>query len=174
MRTALASIVALVLLCLGPTAVLADDEADVQAVPATYFTGTFERVLEELPDPVMNPETGMLEVRGGKLEYAGDIGDPRVAPTYLVDPFHMDIDPVTGAGRMWGTGHSVSETGAFEGPIRGFHYPITEEISGFTASGWLPGSGEYEGLTYFYRGTFDGEESFMEGLIYEGEAPPLE
>ena len=176
MRTALASIVALVLLCLSPTAVLAQEDAEDQdsAAPATYFTGTFERVFEELPEPVMNPDTGMLEVRGGKLEYLGDIDDPRIAPNYVVDPLHMDIDPVTGAGRMWGTGHSVGKTGAFEGPIWGMHYPITEEVSGFTASGWLPGSGDYEGLTYFYRGSFDGEQSFMEGLIYEGEAPPLQ
>lgn len=175
MRTIGTAIATLALLCLGATAVVAqDDEAMPASEPATYFTGTFEEMPPELPDPVMNPETGVLEVRDGRLQFVAETTDPRVTGPYVIEPFHMDIDPVTGAGRMWGTGHVIRDGGMFEGAISGLHYPLTEEISGYTASGWLTGTGDFEGLTYFYRGSRDGEQMSFEGIIYEGEAPPLE
>jgi hypothetical protein len=163
------------LLCVGAAGVAAqDDEAMPEREPAVYFTGTFEQAPPDLPDPVMNPETGVLEIRGGRLEFESQATDPRVTGPYVVDPLNMDVDPATGVGRMWGTGHVIRDGGAFEGAIWGLHYPVTEEVSGYTGSGWLTGSGDFEGLTYFYRGTFDGEQTFVEGIIYEGEPAPLE
>lgn len=174
MRPKLAAIVSLVLLCLGPTVALAQEAAEPAGEPAVYFSGTFENTLTEMPDPVPNPETGMLEVRDGRLEFQSEGGDPRISGPYVVDPIHMDIDPRTGVGRMWGIGHVTGDGGGFEGAIWGLHYPLTEEISGYTGSGWLRGNGDYEGLIYFYRGTFDGEQPVFEGIIFEGEAPPLQ
>ena len=174
MRLLPTSMLTLTLLCLGPAAVMAQEEAVPAPEPAVYFTGTFENTVTELPEPVLNPETGMLEVRNGHIEFESVASDPRIGNPYVIDPLHMDIDPQTGVGRMWGTGRQATDEGAFEGAIWGLHYPITEEVSGYTGSGWLTGSGAYEGLTYFYRGSFDGEQSVMEGIIYEGEAPPLE
>ena len=175
MRTICVSVATLALLSVSVTAVVAQDEEAMPARdPAVYFTGTFEELPPEMPDPVMNPDTGVLEVRDGRLEFIHEAGDPRVAGPYVIEPFHMDIDPATGVGRMWGTGRMEHDTGAWEGPIWGLHYPLTEEVSGYTGSGALTGSGAYEGLTYFYRGTFDGEERFAEAIIYEGEPAPLE
>ncbi|MGD8684766.1 MAG: hypothetical protein PVG27_12530 [Chloroflexota bacterium] len=169
------AVATLALLSVGATAVVAqDDEAMPAGEPAVYFTGTFEEMPPQMPDPVMNPDTGVLEIREGRLEFVSEGGDPRAAGPYVVEPFHMDIDPVTGVGRMWGTGQIVNEDGAWEGAIWGLHYPLTEEVSGYTGSGALTGSGAYEGLTYFYRGTFDGEERFFEAIIYEGDPAPLE
>ena len=170
MRTVLASITTLALLCLAPMAAAAGEEAAPAGEPAVYFSTTFTGTVEELPDPVVNPETGVLEVRGGHLEFEAEGGDPRLANPYVIDPFHMDIDPTTGVGSMWGTGHYEDADGSWEGAIWGMHYPVTEEDSGYTTSGWLSGSGAYEGLTHFYRGSFDGVES----VVFEGEAPPLE
>jgi hypothetical protein len=174
MRVLAASVVTLALLCLGPATVMAQDEATPASEPAVYVSGTFENTVTEMPDPVPNPETGVLEVRNGHLEFVSEGGDPRLADPYVVDPINMDIDPRTGVGRMWGTGHYDGPDGGFEGAIWGLHYPVGEDVSGYTGSGWLTGSGAYEGLVYFYRGSFDGEEGVFEGIIFEGEAPPLE
>ena len=40
-------------------------------------------------------------------------GDPRTEGSYAIDPFHMDIDPTTGVGRMWGTGHIENDDGSW-------------------------------------------------------------
>ena len=176
MRTTTAVIATLALLCVGATGVVAQetDEVAPAAEPSVYFTGTFENTGLELPDPIPNLDTGVLEVRGGWIEFMTESEDPRIAGPYRIEPFHMDIDPLTGIGRMFGTGHVIREDGAFEGPIRGVSRPLTEEVDAYTASGWLTGSGAYEGLTYFYRATYDGEEAFAEGIVFGGEAPPLE
>ena len=173
MRTTIAAITTLALICLGSTTVVAEDEAASATEPAVYVRGTFENSVEQMPDPVMNLDTGVLEVRDGHLEFTSEGSDPRLADPYVIDPLHMDIDPRTGVGRMWGTGRYEDPEGSWEGAIWGLHYPVSEEVSGYTGSGWLTGSGAYEGLVYFYRGSFDGEESVFEGIILEGEAPPL-
>ena len=174
MRTTITAITTLSRVCLGSVTAVAEDEATSAAEPAVYVSGTFENTVEQMPEPVMNPDTGVLEIRDGHLEFTSEGGDPRLADPYVIDPLHMDIDPQTGVGRMWGTGHYEDPEGSWEGAIWGLHYPISEEDSGYTGSGWLTGSGAYEGLVYFYRGSFDGEESVFEGIVYAGEAPPLQ
>ncbi|MEX1343660.1 MAG: hypothetical protein AB1Z63_03195 [Candidatus Limnocylindrales bacterium] len=175
MKTIGVAIATLALLLVAATAVAAqEDEAMPAGDPAVYFTGTFEELPPELPVPVMNPETGVLEIRDGRLEFISEAGDPRTEGPYAVDPFHMDIDPTTGVGRMWGTGHIENDDGSWDGTVRGMHYPVAEGVDGYTAFGVLSGSGAYEGLTYSYRASFDGEDASVEAIIYEGEPAPVE
>ena len=175
MKTIGVAVATLALLLVGATAVVAqEDEAMTTGEPAVYFTGTFESLPPELPDPVMNPKTGVLEVRDGRLEFVTEPGDPRIAGPYVVEPFHMDIDPTTGVGRMWGTGSIENDEGAWDGVVRGLHYPAADGVDGYTAFGVLTGSGAYEGQTYSYRASFDGEDAFVEAIIYEGEPTPVE
>ena len=176
MRTAMTTILTLGLLCTGATAVAAQ-ETDMtmpETAPSVYLTGTWTDGPAHLPDPLPNPETGILEMRDGSIEFMVQSEDPRIDGPYRIDPIHMDIDPNTGIGRMWGTGHIVRDDGAFEGPFRGFTRPISEGVDAYTGSGWYTGSGAFEGLSYYYRATFDGETPFYEALIFEGEVPPAE
>ena len=116
MRIIGVTVTTLALLSAGATAMVAQDEEAMPAgEPAVYFTGTFEELPPEMPDPVMNPETGVLEVRDGRLEFVSEGGDPRIDGPYVVEPFNMDIDPMTGVGRMWGTGRITTDEGAWEG-----------------------------------------------------------
>ena len=137
MKTIGVAVATLALLLVGATAVVAqEDEAMTTGEPAVYFTGTFESLPPELPDPVMNPKTGV--------------------------------------GRMWGTGHIENDEGAWDGVVRGLHYPAADGVDGYTAFGVLTGSGAYEGQTYSYRASFDGEDALVEAIIYEGEPTPVE
>jgi len=72
---------------------------------------------------------------------------------------------------QWGSVRLENEGGAWEGTVSGVHFPYYGDAIG----GWLEGSGEYEGLSYYLRFR-PGESKWwtggLEGLIFTGSPPP--
>ena len=140
MRTVLATVAVVALLCLTTASVVAEEtkeaeEAAAQAEPTVYMAGAgaFEPTDLLFPTPVM--VDGVLQSRGGFIEFMVKSDDPRIDGPYRVQPFNMDIDPLTGISRMWGTGHIVREDGSFSGPVAGYTRPVGEGVDAHTGSG---------------------------------------
>lgn len=111
-----------------------------------------------------------MQIRGVHATTDEVASDPRVSGTGTLVG---NIDVYGRNGPQWGTFRIENEGGAWDSTWRGVNYGGSLD----TGSAWLVGSGDYEGLTYYY--TFGGNNSDLvletEGLIFPGEAPaPLQ
>ncbi len=96
------------------------------------------------------------------------MSDPRVGGTYR---YTQNAHDHGGMGPNWGTMRVENDDGAWEGPVSGYWYGSNTYMSGC-----LKGEDAYEGLSYCLRGSTDGGPNFIEfdGLIYQGDPPPLQ
>ena len=122
--------------------------------------------LVDMCDEVLDSDPPMLT--GNTSVSEPEMDDPRVSGTYLLVQNGQNRG---GAGPMWGTMRVENEDGAWEGPVSGYW---TDSDTHF--SGCLAGEASYEGLTYCLRTAADvyALKVQVDGLIYEGSAPPVE
>jgi hypothetical protein len=152
------------LLCLalgGPPMVAQSPEP----VGSVHVTGT-ETLHPDIRFDSQKMVDGVLQIRGVHATSDEVASDPRVSGTGTIvgntDVYGMD-------GPQWGTFRIENDGGAWEGTYRGVIYGGSLD----SGTAWMVGSGDYEGLTYFY--TFGGNNTDLvletEGLIFPGEAP---
>jgi hypothetical protein len=145
-----------------PAAATAEPSA---ATGAVHVTGT-ETVHSNVDVDSQERVGDILKVRGVHAITDEVASDPRVSGSGTlfanVDVYGMD-------GPQWGTLRIENDGGAWEGTWRGVKYGGIVD----SGSAWLVGSGDYEGLTYYY--SFGGGNTDLvletEGLIFPGGAP---
>jgi hypothetical protein len=154
---------ATMLVCLALGAPVMAQEASPTA--AVHVTGT-ETLHSDITVPPGDVVDGVMQIRGIHATTDEVSSDPRVSGTGTIVG---NVDVYGMHGPQWGTFRIENEGGAWEGTWRGVIYGGTVD----TGTAWLVGSGDYEGLTYYY--IFGGNNSDLvletEGLIFPGEAP---
>ena len=132
---------------------------------AVHVTGT-ETLHSDITVPPGDVVDGVMQIRGIHATTDEVASDPRVSGTGTIVG---NVDVYGMHGPQWGTFRIENEGGAWEGTWRGVIYGGTVD----TGTAWLVGSGDYDGLTYYY--IFGGNNSDLvletEGLIFPGEAP---
>lgn len=135
------------------------------ATGAVHVTGT-ETVHSNVDIDSEERVGSVRQVRGVHATTDEVASDPRVSGTGTL---FANVDLYGMSGPQWGTLRIENDGGAWEGTWRGVKYGGIVD----SGSAWLVGSGDYEGLTYYY--SFRGGNTDLvletEGLIYPGEAP---
>lgn len=169
LRLSLVGTVVLTLLGAMGGAVLAQMDADADAV---YVVRVSEEAASSDVGSWTETET-LYSSRDGWITATHDWSDPRVSGA-VTTTFHVDVDPATGQGLIWGTTHIENDGGTWNGSFRGVEYE-TLEGDFHTENGWLAGDGDYAGYTFYYQ--VDGQQRggptrVAHGVIFKGEAPP--
>ncbi len=122
-----------------------------------------------LIDPTQVRVGDVTQFRGGLFTQTSSMDDPRVSGeltfTWSGDVYGV---PFVDAATEWGTMRIANESGTWEGPCSGGQWGDTTSI----LSCWLPGSGDYEGLTYYRQFDWPPEVG-VRGVIFPG-VPPTE
>jgi hypothetical protein len=106
----------------------------------------------------------VVQVRGRVVSSTDTMSDPRVTGTGTI---HANADSYGSVATQWGVYRLENAGGAWEGTWTGALW----DDQGITdVTGWLVGSGAYEGLTYHFQAR--GSEILeVEGIIYPGSPP---
>lgn len=133
----------------------------------TYVRMTLNGSIERVPPEEADLADG-FQSRGGVYEWVYEADDPRIDGTYT---FTRNRDGGTGrsaADLMWGTITIENDGGSWEGPFTGFAYVLNGEY--WVASASLTGSGDYDGLTFYFHasGPDTSGTGYAHGIIYEG------
>ena len=175
LRLSLAGMVLLVLLAGVGGAVLAQTESAQPDGPVTAVSGTFVRQVTDTSEEEWTEEGGVGHMRTHKFLEVIEWSDPRLpSDNYVVTNFDMyDIGqlremPYTGTDLL------VGEDGYWTGTFTGF----CDEQGHCYGMDMLTGHGAYESLfaTLLAFPPEDAEsdrDTRWEGLIYEGEMPPM-
>lgn len=164
-RTTLATVLSIALAVM-PGAAAAQSAAEELATPS-YWTGMNT-------EGDMFPVEGPVEVIPGGyrttvgLTYTATADDPRASGDVAVALVY-DYTP-SGMGRGSGVTRLVNEGGSWEGTAHSISYPDGAEFH----MALMDGQDGYEGLNLVMTNSISpsGEEH-VQGLIWEGEAPPL-
>lgn len=117
-------------------------------------------------DPGSSSTVGnATQLRGYVATSRDAMNDPRVTGTGTLK---LSIDEHGPVGTEWGTYRLENAAGAWEGPVAGAGWD-GGEVS--TVSGWLAGTGSYEGYTYYIRVRSSGLQTELSGVIYPGSPP---
>jgi len=129
---------------------------------ATYVAGT-ETISVTTPG-VQALAGHVTRLRGRIVVSADTMNDPRVTGTGTMN---ANADMYGAVGPQWGTYRLENAGGAWEGTWTG---ALWDGGTATNVSGWLVGSGAYEGWTYFVH--VWGTSSFqVEGVIFNGSPP---
>jgi len=117
--------------------------------------------------------TGGTEVQVGDVTQTRNVvitawfsmNDPRVSGT---GTGLVNADIYGTVGPEWGTTRLENAGGAWEGTVTGAAWADTNASD---MSGWLVGSGGYEGYTYYWHIRTTGATGVVEGIIYPGPPP---
>jgi hypothetical protein len=172
MRTLRLSLVGTIILVLlgglGGTVVLAQDEDQAGPVVAPlYSTGTFELI--DGGEGQFSKVGDVIQERGAFIAYEGEASDPRASGYMTVGVSGSWFSAGSPSADTWvfsAIARLENADGAWEGPVSGIAHP-----TGFTSVGWLTGEEDYEGLTMFIRGSYDGTTAFGENLVFAGDPP---
>lgn len=156
---------AAMLVCLALGAMPTLGQSTPEPTGAAHVTGTetiHSNVVVDSKDQVGD----VMQWRGVHATSDEAASDPRVSGAGTIDG-NIDIYGMNGV--QWGTFRIENDGGAWEGTYRGAIY------GGYLDNGtaWLVGSGDYEGLTYYYAFGGNNTDSVLEveGFIFPGEAP---
>ncbi len=130
----------------------------------TYLAGTETRSLVNAGTSATVGE--VRQVRGRIVSTTDATDDPMVAGGGTLQ---IDIDMNGNVGTEWGTYRIENAAGAWQGSVTG----ATDASGSFEdISGWLVGSGNYQGFTYYFhaRGT---SVVTIDGIVFPG-SPPAE
>jgi hypothetical protein len=105
------------------------------------------------------------QVRGYVASSSDTMNDPRVTGTGTLQ---LTIDEYGSVGTEWGSYRLENARGAWEGSMAGAGWDGGEAS---TVSGWLAGTGSYEGYTYYIRVRSSGLQTELSGVIYRGSPP---
>ena len=128
-----------------------------------YVTGTFSfRLTTEQTQTVVGQVT---QIRNIGMSGPTITNDPRANGTITGQ---TSADAYDRVGPEWGTVRIENSRGAWEGTVTGAAWD-----NGNTSSlaGWLVGSGDYAGYTFYMRGTNNGFGGRLEGIIFPGSPP---
>ena len=165
LRLSLVGVVALALL--GGLGASAAGESGGGVPPeATRVTGTSEIGAYQVGDITMVGDT--IQMRDGFLTFHDDMSDPRISGLWVMTWNYDGLGSDT-VGPMWGTSRLENDGGAWEGTWSGVLYPPDRDAE----AGWFVGEGGYEGLTYYSLSTGADGAATVEGLIFEGDPPPI-
>jgi hypothetical protein len=132
-------------------------------VDSTFVTGTEECTfgLGTATEDI----GGVEHYRDATATCTHEASDPRVTglATYT---WGGDFWP--SGGVQWGAGSIANEGGTWEGTWSGVL--VSEEAGGDVITFWLKGTGDYEGLSYYYRTSGRGPWDVI-GLIFPGDPP---
>jgi hypothetical protein len=106
-------------------------------------------------------------VRGYVATSVDSMNDPRVTGTGTL---RLSLDEHGTFGAEWGTYRLENDGGAWEGLVNGAAWNRGESSD---VTGWLVGSGSYEGFTYFIDVRISGLQTELSGVIYPGSAGTL-
>jgi hypothetical protein len=124
-------------------------------------TGTFQVV-----DSGTSTQVGdVTQLRGVTATSVGTMNDPRVNGASTLR-FSMDSHELVGV--EWGTLRIENAAGAWEGTISGAAW---SDGNASDLSGWLVGSGDYAGFTYYVHSRSTTFNTVTEGIIFPGEPP---
>ncbi|MGD8487001.1 MAG: alpha/beta hydrolase family protein [Chloroflexota bacterium] len=163
MRTTLATILTLALVCTSVIAVVAQ-ESEPMSDETVIVRGT-QQWLDEIG------ETGDWQARREGMS------DPRLDGEVLLEgtiAYEAREEP-PGADESpharWGTVTVTNDEGSWHGRSIGF----VDEWGELRQIGWLEGHGAYEGLTFIEQWAYPESRGRAEvvGLLYEGEIPPM-
>jgi len=158
---------ALVVLGASGSAVMAQMDADADAVYVTVETTPLES-----DAGTMSEVDALYSSRDGVGTYTNEASDPRVSGTSTIF-WNVDVDRDTGQGIMWGTAHLENDGGTWEGPWTGMEYEPGDNDY-FTTSGWLVGDGDYAGYTFYFQldaFQYGGPVRMHHGIIFKGQPP---
>jgi hypothetical protein len=109
----------------------------------------------------------VTELRGQEMTSLETLNDPRVTGTSQIT-LNGDLHGTVMA--EWGTTRLENADGAWVGTWTGASW---NDGSATSVSGWLAGSGAYAGYTYYFHVYGPSTPFQVEGIIFEGTAPPV-
>lgn len=116
----------------------------------------------------------ITQMRGAAITSQQKMSDPRVSGkatgTVNTDMLTTDSGRTT-VGKEWGTTRIENKGGAWEGTIAGAIWAGGSESD---LTGWLVGSGDYEGYTYYWHLRATDSHGDVDGVIYKGPPPSPE
>jgi hypothetical protein len=143
-----------------PTAI-ASPTADGTGAKYVAGHGTFSIV-----DPGTTTPSGDAEqLRGYVASSADTMDDPRVTGTGTL---HLSVDAYGTAGTQWATYRLVNAGGAWDGPVTGLSW---NQGDASDMTGWLVGSGAYQGFTFYIHVRSSGFAMDIDGIIVPGSPP---
>jgi hypothetical protein len=137
--------------------------ASTDGLGEEYVSGSGSLVIV---DPGSSSTLGnATQVRGYVATSTDTMSDPRVTGTGTLQ---LTIDEYGSVGTEWGTYRLENAAGAWQGPVAGAGWDGGEAS---TVSGWLAGTGSFEGYTYYIRVRSSGLQTELSGVIYPGSPP---
>ncbi|HEX7951235.1 MAG TPA: hypothetical protein VF494_12860 [Candidatus Limnocylindrales bacterium] len=131
-----------------------------------YVVGTsMLTVTKDAAETVVGEVT---QLRGQEMTDTGSMNDPRLAGTKHIT---LNADFYGPVASEWGTTRLENAGGAWEGTWAGASWNDGYATS---VSAWLTGSGAYAGYTYYFHVYGSSMPFQVEGIIFEGTAPPVE
>jgi hypothetical protein len=128
-----------------------------------YVTGTSNPIVTKQGTQTVVGD--VTQVRGQEMTDSGTMNDPRLAGTGVIT---LNTDIYGNVASEWGTSRIENAKGAWEGTWTGASWNAG---SATAVSGWLVGSGDYAGYTYFFH-VFGPSAPFQsEGIIFKGTPP---
>ncbi len=107
----------------------------------------------------------VTQTRGVVITATIEMNDPRVSGT---GTGLVNADFYDHVGPEWGTTRLENAGGAWEGTVTGVAWA---DGNASDLSGWLVGSGAYEGYTYYWHLRAIGTTGTVDGIIYPGGPP---
>jgi hypothetical protein len=176
MRTLRLSLaVSVVVMLLGGLAATASAQEDVESGPVTHFTGTWLSQTTDTSDEEWREEDDIGHSRGVRLTEMIEWSDPRL-PSEKQHVLNFDMHNIGEFREVPVTGTLLLE--GPEGYWTGEFTAYCDADGGCYGMNTITGHGAYEGLFAIFRGIpprdTDAEGGvFFEGLIFEGEMPPM-
>jgi len=153
----------------APTAAPTDMAPTATPRPSTDGTGA-EYVIGRGTFSIVDPGTStpvgdVPQLRGFVASSADTMDDPRVTGTGAL---HLSVDTFGTAGTQWATYRLENAGGAWEGTLTGLGW---NEGNAIDMSGWLVGSGAYQGFTFYMHVRSGGFAMDIDGIIFPGSPP---
>jgi hypothetical protein len=151
---------------------------DDAAMAPSFFSGEVGDFTENAVPVTVRRDSGVVDGTGESYTFPVDASDPRITGTATV--IMNETDYRVGATTLVPTGdvgtmrsvlmRIVNEDGSWEGPLTNLHLEKDNLDSG-SSSGWLTGTGAYEGLEAYVVWAFPGDFSFLGHITAEGPPP---
>ena len=109
----------------------------------------------------------VTQTRGVVITATIEMNDPRVSGT---GTGLVNADFYDHVGPEWGTTRLENAGGAWEGTVTGVAWA---DGNASDLSGWLVGSGAYEGYTYYWHLRAIGTTGTVDGIIYPAVSGPV-
>jgi pyrimidine-specific ribonucleoside hydrolase len=145
-----------------PAALAATPVPSTSGVGPQYVVGT--ETLSVTTQGTQRQVGAVTQLRGQVLASVDTMNDPRVAGTGAIT---ANADQYGTLGPQWGTYRLENAQGAWEGRWTGAAWDSGNAVN---VTGWLVGSGDYKGYTYFLH-VWGANDLQVEGILFKGPQP---